>query len=187
MNNIKIITSENCYEAYNKETEEFAYGDYISLDKEGFENIEFSETQWDSECEYFKDFLKESVKSFEKRYNTEVLEIALCGKVGLWNRSPIGGKIVEDFNVFNFGGSLDSIDVYVEEDYSINIQGHHHDGSHNMGIYFITNSVLKDTGYKGAYEREGISALDADFFESLYEKRKPFKISKNNSYFKLAV
>lgn len=182
-----IVSTEKCYDGYDKKKDEWIGGDYLSLVYAECENIEFSQTQWESEMEYFEEFLKENVKSFEKRFNTQVLEIALCGKVGLWNHSPIGGKVVEDFNVFNLGNSVESIDVSVEDDRTITVQGHHHDGTHNMGIYFITDSVLKDTGYKGAYEREGKSSLDANFFEKLHEKRKPLKLSKNDGYFKLAA
>lgn len=184
---ITIVSTEKCYEGYNEAKDEWVGGDYLSLVYDQCKDIEFSQTQWETEMEYFEEFLKENVKSFEKRFKTEVLEIALCGKVGLWNHSPIGGKIVEDFNVFNFGDSVDSIDVSIEDDYTITVQGYHHDGTHNMGIYFITKSVLKDTGYKGAYEREGTSALDADFFEKLYQKRKAIKLPKKNGFFNLTV
>ena len=183
----KILSSEDCYEGYDKKNEEWLGGSYSFLKEENCENIEFSQDQWEQDYEYFKEFLDDSIKNFEKRFKTEVLEVALCGKVGLWNFSPIGGMIVEDYLVFNFGESIDMIDVIVEEDSSIIIKGHHHDGTHSMGIYFITNAVLKGTGYKGAYEREGASALDANFFEKLYEKRKPLKLEKNNNYFRLAV
>lgn len=183
----KILSSEDCYEGYDKKNEEWLGGSYGFLLEEGCEEIEFSQDQWEQDYEYFKEFLDDAIKKFQKRFKTEVLEVVLCGKVGLWNGSPIGGAVVKDSLVFNFGDSVDSIDVVVEEDCSINIQGHHHDGTHSMGIYFVTNSVLKDTGYKGAYERDGASALDADFFEKLYEKRKPLKLEKNNSYFRLAV
>lgn len=178
-----IIDSEECYEAYDEETEEWIDGNFSFLSDKGFDDIQFSQEQWESECEYFKDFIKESVKKHEKRFNSPVLEVALCGIVELWNHSPVGGKIVEDFNVLYFGGSVEGIEVVIEDDYTITILGHHHDGTHKMGIYFITDSVLKDTGYKESYENEGKNALDANFFEKLYEKRKPIKLNKNNSYF----
>lgn len=179
---ILILSSENCYEGIDLNGD-IVYGDYNYLSKEDANEITFSETAWDDEINYFKEFLEVAKKKYEERYNVVVEEVALCGKVGLWNRSPIGGCILSNLNPMCI--DADSIDVFVNSEQDITIEYHHHDGTHIMGVYFVTDSTLIKTGYKKQYDIEGVKALDSNFFENLYNIKSPLKISKNNSFYKI--
>lgn len=181
----KILSSENYYEGMNPKTEEYLLGDYNYLEANNCTNIEFANYAWEDEKDYFKEFLKESIEKYERKYKTDVLEVVLCGKVGRWNGTFIGGKVIQDYDALSMGDSVESIDVIIDEDNSICIEGSHHDGTHRMGIYFITNSVLRNTGYKAYYENFGKEAFDADFFVKLYSIRKPLKLRRKNGFYKI--
>ena len=179
----QIISSESHYIGEQKSTGESIVGEYSTLEELGCVDIQYFNMDWEDEVDYFKSFLSECIEKYEKQYNTTVLEVALCGTVGLWNGKFVGGKITTNNNVLASSNSIESIEVFVNDNKEINIQFNHHDGSHSMGIYFITRNTLKKTGYLSSYNEYGDRALDADFFEKLYEAKLPLKLPKNNQYY----
>lgn len=175
-----MILSDNCYEGYDKKTEEWVIDSYGNLTEMGCEKIDWSDSAWEDEKDYFKEYLTKAIESHESRYGTTIKEVVLCGRMGLWNSSPIGGKVIKDLNALDLGSSIETIEVGIDEDRTVVIKGHHHDGTHNMGIYFLTDAVLKEAGYAAHYEQDGASALDYGFYEKLYEIRQPLKMSKSD-------
>lgn len=82
--------------------------------------------------------------SNEKRYRTTVETIGLVGRVGLWNGSPVGGRLLRaDRNPIEFMGDVDRVEATIEEDGTLAIRGYHHDGCHYMNIYLPTENKLK--------------------------------------------
>lgn len=179
-----LVSSYECYEGYCAEEDAWAYGSYYGLSEdEDIDNdtITWSQSCWEDEVEHFKNCLKEEIEIFEKRYHTTVLEVAMCGKVGLWHSSPVGGKIIDIESPLNIDG--DEIEVYLDEDGFICVAGHHHDGSHAMCYYFLTESSLKRTGLFSKYEHYGVSEFTGEDFEKIYDKLNPVKLSKKNTHF----
>lgn len=179
-----IISTTDCYEGRNTEDDYYEAGSYDYLyDNPDIENesIEWSSDAWNNELEYFNNILKFEKDKYEKRYKTEILEVVLCGKLGFWNGSPIGGKLVSFKNPIDIG-SVDSIDVTIEDDRTIFISGHHHDGSHHMCLYFLTESAMKRAGIFDTYNNAGAQYFDADDYEAIYNNLNPIKLSKNNEY-----
>lgn len=179
-----IISTRECYEGFNNDTDCWEGGSYSELSENteiDANTIEWSNHLWDAEKIHFNDILEFEKNKYEKRYKTEVLELVLCGRVGRWSGSPIGGKVVNFNNPLDMG-NVDDIDATLEEDRTIFINGHHHDGSHHMALYFLTESAMKRAGIFGTYEYYGTDGFTADDFESIYNNLNPVKLSKNNEY-----
>lgn len=177
-----IISTDDCYEGRDINEDCLMISTYSDLyDNPEIDNdsIEWSSDAWRDELDYFNDILKFEKEKFEKRYRTEVLELVLCGKMGLWNGSPVGGKLVNFKNPISMG-NVDSIDVTIEDDRTIIISGHHHDGTHHMCLYFLTASAMKRAGIFNTYENSGANYFDAYDYEAIYENLNPIKLSKNN-------
>lgn len=173
-----VMGTEFCYEAtdYLEDGEPTINGSYSDLSEiEGVEDteIQFSESCWDSEKEYFEDFLNEVVRNYEKRYRTTITHFALAGTVGIWNGRPIGGRFIRvNENPLEKMGNVDDVEVYIEDDGEITILGHHHDGSHRMGIYLINEKLydkLEDQDYQA--------------FEWIFANRKPITEKQAKGYF----
>ena len=180
-----IISTEECYEGRDVKEDSFFVSTYSDLfDNPDIDNdsIEWSFNAWKDELYYFNEILKFEKEKFEKRYKTEVLELVLCGKLGLWNGSPVGGKLVDFKNPISMD-NVDSIDVATEEDKTIVISGHHHDGSHHMCLYFLTASAMKRAGIFNTYKNCGARCFDADDYEAIYEHLNPIKLSKDNIHY----
>ena len=179
-----IISTDECYEGKNIKEDYYEVGSYSDLfDNSDIDNntIEWSSTSWDNQLEYFNDILEFEKNKYEKRYNTEVLELALCGNVGTWRGRCVGGKIVSFKNPVSMG-DVDSIDVTMDIDRTIFINGHHHDGSHSMALYFLTESSMKRAGILNTYQCSGTKYFEAEDFEAIYNNLNPIKLSKNNEY-----
>lgn len=179
-----LISSHECYEGYCKEEDVWEIGSYSDLmDNEDVDNdtITWSQSAWEDEVEHFTNCLKEEVSRFEKRYNTTVLEVAMCGRMGLWNGSPVGGKIIDIDSPLSM--NVDDIEVSLDEDGAICVSGHHHDGSHHMYYYFLTESSMKRAGIFSDYNQYGASSLEYEAFENIYDKLNPVKLSKKSGYF----
>ena len=85
---------------------------------------------YEDDRDFFFEFLNELITNYEKRYRTEVIRLGLGGTVGRWNGNPIGGKIIAvDSNPIEQMGSVETVEVVVEDDGVITILGHHHDGN----------------------------------------------------------
>lgn len=167
-----------CYEAtdYLEEGKPSIIDSYGNLvDREGVKNeeIEFSQSYWEDEKEYFASFLSEVVKNYEKRYRTTITHYALAGTLGLWNGNPVGGSFLKlNENPLEKMGNVDEVEVFIDDNGEVTILGHHHDGTHRMGIYLINEKLydkLQDQDYKA--------------FEWIYDNRKPIKENQAKDYF----
>ena len=174
-----IINMDDCYMGLEKEKNKDGsfnaqLGSYSELSdnpKIDINSIEFDGGTWIEETEYFKEYLNSEIEKYEKKYKTEVVEIALCGSLSFWNGTCIGGKIVTTENILN--SSCEKVRVFIDDNKDLNIELVHHDGTHIMGIYFLTENKLKNNPY---------SKDDPNFFEYLYTHSSPLKFSKNGYY-----
>lgn len=179
-----LLNSEDCFEGYCEEEDCWISGDYYSLsesDDIDSNTIQFSQSCWDDEVEHFYNFVCSEKKKYEKRYNTEIIALALCGIVGMWDGSPVGGKIVDFNSIFQM--DVDDIDVTVEEGDIICINGHHHDGCHHMNLYFLTESNMKKIKIWKTYNHGGFKDFEGDEFEQIYDNLTPLKLHKTNDYY----
>ena len=179
-----IMTTDDCYEGRDINEDCYLVDTYEALyDNEDIDNdsIQWSSQIWEECLMHFNDILEFEKSKFEKRYKTQVLELALCGKVGRWNGNVVGGKIVNFTNPVSMG-EVDSIDITMEEDRTIFINGHHHDGTHSMALYFLTESSMKRAGIFSKYDNEGTKYFDYEDFEAIYNNLNPIKLSKNNEH-----
>ena len=101
---------------------------------------------WEFEEEHFNSMIRGLITSYEKRYKTTVKYIAVAGKIQLWDGNRYGGAIVgkqqsvlSPFQNGNYDVSA-IVDKYTND---IIIQGHHHDGTHEMKIEFLTPNKIK--------------------------------------------
>lgn len=176
----KIIDMENYYIGFDDLEECFVGGSYDELyENEHIDNltIEWDRECWDSEKKYFNDCIEDLKKQYEKRYNTTIEHIVLCGRVGLWQGSRVGGKIVEqDTYTLDNMGNVDNIEVNIEDNGTITIVGSHHDNSHYMNLYFLTENKLKKVGY---------DLSDYKTYEKIYNTCAPVRLTKKNSYYSI--
>lgn len=177
-----ILSTGDCQEAYNKVKDVWHIGnDFKAEDGFDVSTIQWSQSAWEDEKRYFMDFLQSEIKQYEKRYKTNVECIALVGRVGLWNGNPVGGRMLSwDENPLECMGRVDEVDVRVEKDGSLFISGHHHDGSHAMQIYFLSENKLNKL------DREWDACwfdFDANHFEQIYNDFKPLKLTKSGRAF----
>src|SRR5690625_5049798 len=142
----KIFDTDYYYEAYSDVEDACIAGSYSELIKKGFgENeIEWSHHLYEDELSYFFEFLNECINEYEKRYKTAIKHVAMAGHVGRWNGSPIGGRILSvDENPILHMGDVDKIEVRVDDDGVITLYGYHHDGTHKMNLYLLSENKLK--------------------------------------------
>ncbi|MDX5853611.1 hypothetical protein SIM22_05770 [Bacillus cereus group sp. BfR-BA-01363] len=177
-----ILSTVDCQEAYNKVEDAWLIGkDFKEEDGFDMNTIEWSEFAWNEMKQNFMDYLQTEIERYEKRYKTNVERIALVGHVGRWNGSFVGGRMLScDENPLECMGNVDNIDVSVDEDGSLFISGHHHDGSHAMQIYFLSENKLNKL------DREwdaGWFDFDANHFEQVYNDFKPLKLTKSGRAF----
>lgn len=176
----KIINSENYYQGYDKKEECYIGGSYEDLyDNDNIDNnsIEWDYSTWEEEKKYFDNCIYSLKEQYEKRYNTTVEKIVLCGKVGLWHSSPVGGKnVTETRSILDNIGEVDNIEVIIEDNGTITILGYHHDGTHKMNIYFLTENKLNKIGY---------DLNDYRAYEKIYNTYTPIKLSKKNKFFNI--
>ena len=174
----KIINSENYCEGYDEKEKCYIEGSYEELyNNENVDNstIGWDYSTWEEEKQYFNDCIYSLKKQYEKRYNTTVEEVVLCGKLGLWHSSPVGGKNILSNNlILDNIGDVDDIEVNIEDDGTITILGYHHDGTHQMNIYFLTENKLNKIGYE---------LDDYRFYEKIHDICKPVKLPKKNNYY----
>lgn len=171
----KIFSTENCYEGFSKTEDSWVIGNYNELsssDDIEQNSIQWSDVAYEDEKDYFMEMLRSLIEGYEKRYRTTVDYIALVGRVGLWNGSPIGGRILQvDDNPIEYMGEVDNIEVTVDEDGLITINGYHHDGCHQMNLYILTKNKLK----KVAPDFLNYGDYDYHEMERIYEQLNPLK------------
>lgn len=133
---------------------------------------------WEAEKEYFKEFLDNAIKAYERRYNTMVRHICLAGTVGRWNGNFTGGRHLDyNDNPIEYMGNVDDITVHVNVDTKvIEILGHHHDATHCMNIYIISDSLYEKWDNKGNFDTP-------EFYEWLVKNRVPLRIPNKNRYY----
>ena len=190
MNKKTLISTRDCYEGHDIEEDCWIINTYEGLtDDENVdaESIEWSQQAWIDEKNYFFEMLEKEVEKYEKRYHTEVVGIALLGTIGLWNGRHSGGKLYERSNMENIlNMDVDDIEVTAYEDGELQIAGSHHDGTHYMSIYFITENKIKKAGLYNEYYYNGISGIN--YFEgitALSAHLTSLKLTKRNGYFGL--
>lgn len=170
-----IISTENCQEAYNTVEQCWNVGNGFT-EEDGFdmETVQWSQSAWDDEKMYFMEMMDNAILSHEKRYGTDIVRIALAGTVGLWNRSPIGGRLLPlDANPLEHMGSVDDISVVQDENGVVTIKGHHHDGTHRMQVYLLSENMLDKINplWNSSYYE-----LEPEDFMKIHETRKPMKV-----------
>lgn len=179
-----LLNSEDCFEGYNEEEDCWENGDYCSLSDDSnidSDTIQFSQSCWDDEVEHFYDFIRSEKEKYEKRYKTEIIGLAMCGRLGFWDGSPVGGKIVDFDNIFCM--DVDDIDVTVDEEAIIYINGHHHDGCHYMNLYFLTENSMKKSKIWSVYDYGGFGEFGGNEFEQIYSNLTPIKLPKNCEHY----
>lgn len=181
-----LLNSQDCYEGYDIKNEEYILGSYSHLCKNEYidiSSIKWSQLCWDDNEQYFYNTIKDEILRYEKRYNTIVLQIALVGKQEFWNGSNIGGSIVNIENMLSILSSdITDVNIFLEKDRTILIEGCHHDGTHKLYIFFLTKNNMKRIGIYNNYENE---KYDYKYFEKIFLSLNPLKLSKNSNYYNL--
>lgn len=182
-----IITTDYCYEGYDTVEECYVIDTYSNLsDNENIQesSIEWSSETWDDEKDYFKSFIEDEIKKKEKSSGSNVVALGQIGRVGLWNGSPTGGRVYDTDQIKKLlEMDVDTIEVTVDENNIITIEGHHHDGTHRMNIYLITEKELKKTKILDVYEDEGIEGLnDVSIIQKIYDNLETLKLKGTNYY-----
>lgn len=136
------------------------------------------EEEFECEMDYFTEFINSLKTAHEKRYGTQIVSIVMAGIVGTWRGQFIGGK-VQSMD-YPLSMEVDSLEVVVEDDRSLLIKGIHHDGTHLMNLYLLTENQLKKANCYAAYQYGG---WDSDDFKNIYLKCNPVKLPKNNNYY----
>ncbi|QST02177.1 hypothetical protein IMZ31_22250 (plasmid) [Pontibacillus sp. ALD_SL1] len=175
-----VLSSSWCMEGYDKAEDCYAIGDYTSLKEDPniqTDSIEWSQTGWNDEKNYFASYLNNEIERYEKRYRTEVTHIALAGRVGVWNGPFYGGRIIDaETNPLECMGDVDDTEVDIDPDSKlVTLLGHHHDGTHRMNLYFLTEH--KGKKYFSNFGEDPKDAAPEEF-ERLIKEAKPLKHSK---------
>lgn len=136
-------------------------------------------TEWEHVKQMFSEFLQAEIAHYERVHRTQVFHICLAGTVGRWNGKFVGGKHLNfDANPLDCMGNVDDITVQVDEQRVIDILGHHHDSTHSMNIYLISDSLYNRWDNKGYFDTP-------EFYEWLVENRRPVRLRKANNYYKV--
>lgn len=138
------------------------------------ETGEFLDFAYEDEKEYFQEFLNVLIEKYEKQYKTSVERLALVGRVGLWNGSPVGGKIISaNANPIEHMGEVDRLTVEIDDEGLLTLYGGHHDGVHRMNLYLLTDNKLKNVVPDYYHYRE----QGYEDMERIYENLKPLKVT----------
>jgi hypothetical protein len=168
-----IMSTEQCQEAYNTESDSWVAGNAFT-EEEGFDmsTVTYSESGWDDEKVYFMEYLEAQIKAYEKRFHTTVKKVAMAGRVGRWNGTFVGGKFIElSANPLEEMGKVDDIKVQVTEEELIQVSGYHHDGTNRMNLYFLTARMLRKMNSAGHY------GYDEKSFRFIQENFKALKLT----------
>lgn len=117
-------------------------------------------------------YIEKEISKYEKRYKTKIVGLLIAGKVGLWSGDKFGGKFVSPKQgVSSSMGSCDVIELYKnKETNEYLLVGKHHDGTHQMKIYLVSESKAKRHDLNIRY-----STMDA--VEKGVKVLKPLKVS----------
>ncbi|AJD93266.1 hypothetical protein JMA_39480 (plasmid) [Jeotgalibacillus malaysiensis] len=170
-----LVSSANCEEAFSPSEGHWVMGGNLAMEPDvDPETIRFSEEAWNDEKMYFMEKIQEAIQAHEKRYKTNIVKISLTGKLGLWNGNPVAGNLFNpNENPLEKMGNVDEISVERAEDGTITILGHHHDGTHRMHVYLLSEKRLDaiNPNWNSSY-----GGLDADDFEKIYASGSPLKM-----------
>lgn len=169
-----IMSTEHCQRAYNMEEQCWEVGnDFTEEDGFDLSTVSWSEDAWNDEKEYFSSFLNAQIKEFEKRYNTKVESLSLAGRAGRWDGSVTTGRLIQvSQNPLECLGDVDDVEVVVLEDDTIQLVGRHHDGKHQMNLYFLTARKLREL-------KSDKTAIYSDSrYQYIHENFKPLKLTK---------
>ena len=170
-----IISTEWCYEGWNKKEEEYISGSFSEL----LDNPDVPDEsiQWDGSA--FEDDKSYFMGLLNKALPTNVERIGIVGRVGLWNATPIGGRIIECHqNPLEYMGNVDRIEAELDREGVVTICGYHHDGVHRMNLFLLDEEDLRElapaywhTGEQSPLDMEAIwEGLDPLKFELEEEK-----------------
>lgn len=175
-----IFDTNNCYEGYSEKLDCWVVGSYLYLSSStdiDESSIQWSEMTYEDEISYIQKLIEKSIRHYEKRYRTTVRYLGIVGRLGLWNGNPVGGRIIyRHQNPLQFMGDVDRIEVTLDEDGLITILGHHHDGTHEMNLYVLTDNKLKKIAPN--FFRYGESNYKD--MERIYEELYPLRIPKKD-------
>lgn len=115
------------------------------------------EYDWEDSNNYFFDMMREIRDTYEKRYDTIVTWL-FYGTVGVWTGNHDGGTI-KGYNELFSTFSCDDMEVGGDEHHVMEFQYHHHDGTHIMNLYPITESKMKKAGVYGTYAAGDLNQL----------------------------
>lgn len=184
INKVSLLKSSDCYEGYNESNDSWITGTYqylLAHDEIDEDTIEFSQLYWEDISSHFYYFLESEKNKYEKRYNTEIIALVLCGEIGLWHSSPIGGMIVDFDSIFNI--DVDDIEVFINKDDTLEIHAYHHDGTHKLNLFFLTESSMKKAGVWKRYNSLGFKDFRGEEFKKIYDSLTPLKLTKDNKFY----
>lgn len=171
-----LLDTEHFYRGVAEDGTEHL-GSYTELTELGCQDITWDDTAWEDASDHFKEFVNSLVDAHEKRYNSSTSYVTLAGTVGLWNGSPIGGRVINyDHNPLYCLGNVDRKAVSVDDDGVLTISGYHHDGTHSMNLYIITDSAIEKLEAKGLWDTP-------DGYAHIVSTRKPVKLPKKNNFY----
>lgn len=121
--------------------------------------------------EDFMEMLGIQIERYEKRFRTTVESIALSGTLGFWDGRTVAGKLLSPKD--NPLTRMGEVEVKVEllDNGTIQILGHHHDGTHRMKLYLLTKRMLRNLGH------ETKSGLHSDIYQQINKHHLPLKLS----------
>lgn len=168
----ELFNTEECFEGFNEKEDCYytgSYSDLIKNDNIVEDTIEWSDMAYSDMKDHFMDYINSEIDSYEKRYKCNVTHIALIGTLGLWRGITIGGKIIRyNDNPLEHMGSMDKIGVKVDDNGNIYLLGSHHDDSHCMELFLMSeNKMKKFVPYYDEYNDVEIEDL-----EEIYENSK---------------
>lgn len=170
-----LLSSSSCQEGFVPSEGCLAVGINLETEPEvDKDTIRFSEDCWNDEKLHFMEKINEAIERHEKRYGTDIVHIALVGKIGLWNGSPIGGVVFGiSENPLEKMGNVDEVEVVRSENGTITILGHHHDGTHRMHVYLLSEKMLDKIN---PYWNSSYFDWSPEDMIRIYETKQPLKI-----------
>ena len=136
-------------------------------------------SDWESEKSYFMEFLEAEIKHYEAVHRTQVSHVCLAGTVGRWNGRFTGGKHLPfDSNPLDCLGNIYDVTVSIDEQRVIDIRCTHHDGTHVMNIYIISDSLYERWDRNGRFDTP-------EFYAWLIENRRPVRLRKANKFYNI--
>lgn len=116
-----------------------------------------------------EDAIKQQVIRQDK-INGESIHIILAGSIGLWDGTRQGGKHVKLGDVLE-SSNYDDLEVYLNDNNELVFKFMHHDGSHYMNLYALSEEQLEGTGMNSDDEE----TWDGQDYINVIERFEPVK------------